>query len=61
MLRSAEFAKSSGNGPKVNIQQQNASVLEGKSSNNIDLSESALSKEQKQVAQGFLSQWQPIF
>ena len=60
-MRSAEFAKSSGNGPRVNIQQQNASVLKGKCSNNIDLSESALSKEQKEVAQGFLSQWQPIF
>ena len=35
--------------------------MEGKSSDHIDLSESALSKYQKEVAQGFLSQWQPIF
>ena len=61
VLRSAEIVKSSGNGNKVNVQQQNASVAEKKSSFDIDLSESALNAEQKEVAHNFLSQWQPIF
>ena len=61
VLRSADLAKSSGNGKMVNVQQQNASVSEKKSSFDIDLSESALNAEQKEVAHNFLSQWQPIF
>ena len=61
LLRTAEIIKNSGNGNKVNVQQQNASVLEKKSSFDIDLSESALNTEQKEVAHNFLSQWQPIF
>ena len=61
VLRSADLAKSSGNENMVNGQQQNASVLDKKSSFDIELSESALNTEQKEVAHNFLMQWQPLF
>ena len=61
VLRSAELSKVSSKGSKVNIQQQNVILPDAKTSSNFDLSNSAISEEQKTIAQRFLSQWQPIF
>ena len=61
VLRSAELSKVSSKRSKVNIQQQNVILPDAKTSSNFDLSNSAISEEQKTIAQRFLSQWQPIF
>ena len=61
VLRSADITQPSDNNTKVNVHQQNASVLDEKPSFTFDLSESALNDEQKKLAQSFLSKWQPIF
>ena len=61
VLRSSDITQPSDNYTKVNVHQQNASVLDEKHSFTFDLSESALNDEQKKLAQSFLSKWQTIF
>lgn len=56
-----QLSKVSSKGSKVNIQQQNVSLSDAKPSSKFDLSNSAISEDQRTKAQRFLSQWQHIF